>query len=50
MYAVIVGPPPWTITGLIPTYLINATSRANSSLSAGSFIAAPPYLITIVWP
>ena len=44
------GPPPWTITGFIPTYLSSTTSRANSSLSAGSVIAAPPYLITTVLP
>src|SRR3954471_4337693 len=42
------GPPPWTMIGFSPTYLSRTTSRANSSRSAGSFIAAPPYLITIV--
>src|SRR3954453_16610014 len=50
MYAVISGPPPCTITGSRPTYLSSTTSRANSSRSAGSFIAAPPYLITTVRP
>src|SRR3954467_6457 len=44
------GPPPWATTGLIPTYLSSTTSRANSSRSAGSSIAAPPYLITTVRP
>src|SRR5437588_6866988 len=34
----------------MPTYLSRTTSRANSSLRAGSAIAAPPYLITTVWP
>src|SRR5919198_3602865 len=46
----ICGPPPWTITGLRPTYFISTTSRANPSLSAVSVIALPPYLITIVLP
>src|SRR5438552_16473384 len=44
------GPPPWTTTGLIPTYLSSTTSRANSSRSSGSSIAAPPYLMTTVLP
>src|SRR5204862_8368560 len=44
------GPPPWTTTGFIPTYLSSTTSRANSSLSVGSSIAAPPYLMTTVLP
>src|SRR5919107_1411708 len=44
------GPPPCTTIGLIPTYLSSTTSRANSSRSAGSSIAAPPYLITTVLP
>src|SRR5580704_9668171 len=34
----------------MPTYLSNTTSRANSSLSDASVIAAPPYLITTVLP
>src|SRR5579862_3577319 len=34
----------------MPTYLSSTTSRANSSRSAGSSIAAPPYLITTVLP
>src|SRR5881409_730992 len=44
------GPPPWTTTGFSPTYLSSTTSRANSSRSAGSSIAAPPYLMTTVRP
>src|SRR4051812_5340071 len=44
------GPPPCTMIGLSPTYFNSTTSRANSSRSAGSFIAAPPYLITTVLP
>ncbi len=44
------GPPPCTTTGFIPTYLSSTTSRANSSRSAGSTIAAPPYLMTTVLP
>src|SRR5215212_5450126 len=44
------GPPPWTTIGLSPTYLSSTTSRANSSRSSGSVIAAPPYLMTTVLP
>src|SRR5215210_5781883 len=44
------GPPPWTTIGFMPTYLRSTTSRAKSSTSAGSVIAAPPYLITTVRP
>ena len=44
------GPPPCTTIGFRPTYLSSTTSRANSSRSAGSSIAAPPYLITTVLP
>src|SRR3954469_8611452 len=50
MKLVISGPPPCTTIGLIPTYLSSTTSRANSSRSAGSSIAAPPYLMTTVLP
>ncbi len=50
MWAVISGPPPCTTTALRPTYLRSTTSRANSSRSAGSSIAAPPYLMTTVLP
>jgi hypothetical protein len=44
------GPPPWTITGFMPTSFSSATSRANDAFSSGVVIAAPPYLITIVAP
>src|SRR6185436_18426146 len=44
------GPPPCTTIGLMPTYLSSTTSRANSSRSSGSVIAAPPYLMTTVLP
>ena len=44
------GPPPCTTIGLRPTYLSSTTSRANSSRSSGSVIAAPPYLMTTVLP
>src|SRR3954467_14654609 len=44
------GPPPCTTTGLSPTYLSSTTSRAKSSRSCGSTIAAPPYLTTTVRP
>ena len=50
MYVVMSGPPPCTTTGFMPTYLRSTTSRANSSLSRASVIAAPPYLITTVSP
>ena len=44
------GPPPWTMIGFSPTYLRITTSRAKSSRSAGSVMAAPPYLMTTVLP
>ena len=44
------GPPPCTMIGFSPTYLSSTTSRAKSSRSSGSVIAAPPYLITTVLP
>src|SRR3954467_7175823 len=44
------GPPPCTTTGLSPTYLSSTTSRAKSSRSCGSSIAAPPHLTTTVRP
>src|SRR5215217_5369214 len=44
------GPPPCTTTGFIPTYLRSTMSRAKSSTSPGSVIAAPPYLMTTVRP
>ena len=42
------GPPPWTTIGFSPTYFSSTTSRAKSSRSSGSVIAAPPYLMTTV--
>src|SRR5207244_3407113 len=42
------GPPPCTTMGFRPTYFSSTTSRANSSHSSASSIAAPPYLITTV--
>ena len=42
------GPPPWTSTGRIPTKRSSTTSWRNASTS--SPIAAPPSLITRVWP
>src|SRR2546428_4858731 len=48
--APICGPPPWTITGLIPTSRRRITSRANGSFRSARSIAAPPYLMTIVLP
>ena len=44
------GPPPWTTTGLSPTYLRSTTSVAKASRSSSSRIAAPPYLMTTVRP
>src|SRR3954453_5390352 len=44
------GPPPCTTIGLSPTYFSSTTSRAKSSRSAGSVMAAPPYLMTTVLP
>src|SRR3954447_24882125 len=50
MYAVMSGPPPCTTIGFSPTYFRSTTSRAKSSRSAGSVMAAPPYLMTTVLP
>src|SRR3954465_2034914 len=44
------GPPPCTTIGFMPTYLSRTTSRAKSSVSPASVIAAPPILITTVLP
>src|SRR4051795_10012979 len=43
------GPPPCTTIGFMPTYLSSTTSRAKSSVSPASVIAAPPILITTVF-
>ena len=42
------GPPPWTSTGRMPTKRSSTTSWRKASTS--SPIAAPPSLITRVWP
>ncbi len=42
------GPPPWTMTGFMPTSFSMTTSRAKPALSAGSVIALPPYFTTMV--
>src|SRR6266508_663858 len=59
------GPPPWTTTMSTPTYRSSATSSTKESRSAapgaawsssllpgeaGGVMAAPPYLMTTVWP
>ncbi len=44
----ICGPPPWTITGFMPTSFSITTSRAKPAFSAGSVIALPPYLMMMV--
>ena len=46
----ICGPPPWTTTGRIPTYWSRTMSSANDAIRASSFIAAPPYFTTTVFP
>ena len=43
----ICGPPPWTITGFMPTSFSITTSRAKPAFSSGSVIALPPYLMTM---
>src|SRR3954447_19909134 len=43
------GPPPCTTIGFMPTYLRRTTSRAKSSVSPASVMAAPPILITTVF-
>src|SRR2546427_728679 len=50
MRAPICGPPPWTMTGLMPTKRSRITSSANGSLRSARSIAAPPYLMTTVLP
>src|SRR5262249_25797089 len=46
----ICGPPPWTITGLMPTSRSRMTSSAKGSLRSARSMAAPPYLMTTVLP
>ena len=43
---VISGPPPWTMTGRRPADCSSTTSWAKLRFSAGSIMAAPPYLMT----
>src|SRR5437667_1138187 len=50
MRAPICGPPPWTMTGLMPTKRSRITSSANGSLRSARSMAAPPYLMTTVFP
>src|SRR5256712_3030601 len=50
MRAPICGPPPWTMTGLIPTKRSRITSSATGSWGPARSIAAPPYLMTTVLP
>jgi hypothetical protein len=47
---VISGPPPCTITGFRPAACSSTTSSAKLRFSAGSTIAAPPYLMTARLP
>mmetsp|Transcript_22874 Transcript_22874/g.68400 ORF Transcript_22874/g.68400 Transcript_22874/m.68400 type:complete len:304 (-) Transcript_22874:230-1141(-) len=42
----ICGPPPWTTTGLTPSFCINTMSCAKHSAARSSDIAWPPYLTT----
>ena len=44
------GPPPWTITGFIPTSFIRAMSSMTDALMVSLIIAAPPYLMTTTAP
>jgi len=46
----ICGPPPWTMTGLMPMYLSRMTLRAKLFCSSASTMAWPPYLMTTVLP
>ena len=50
MSAPICGPPPWTITGLMPTRWSRMTSSANCALRSACSMAAPPYLMTTDFP
>jgi hypothetical protein len=46
----ICGPPPWITTGRIPTCWSRTTSSANDIIRSSSFMAAPPYFTTTVFP
>ena len=48
--ASICGPPPCTITGRMPTSCSITTSCAKAACKAGSVMALPPYLMTMVRP
>src|SRR5881392_3602764 len=48
MRAPICGPPPWTMTGRMPTKRSRITSSAKGSLRSARSMAAPPYLMTVV--
>src|SRR5438093_465792 len=48
--APICGPPPSTMTGLMPTSRRRITSLANNSFRSARSIAAPPFLMTMVLP
>src|SRR5882672_3900955 len=50
MRAPICGPPPWTMTGLMPTSRRRITSLAKRSFRSARSIDAPPYLMTMVLP
>src|SRR6059036_3585755 len=50
MRAPICGPPPWTMTGLMPTRRSRMTSSANDSFRSAWSMAAPPYLMTTDFP
>src|SRR5213594_799989 len=50
MRAPICGPPPWTMTGRMPTKRSRITSSAKGSLRSARSMAAPPYLMTTVLP
>src|SRR5713226_749019 len=50
MSAPIWGPPPWTITGSMPTKRSRITSSANDRLRSPCSMAEPPYLMTTVLP
>jgi len=49
-HMLISGPPPWTSTGRMPTVASSTRSDTTPAFKLLSFIAAPPYLITIVFP
>ena len=46
--ALIIGPPPCTITGFTPTCRISTTSRAKRSIPSSLPMAWPPSLMTTI--